>query len=198
MKRILTAIGNEELNNILRMQKDIEIAGTDIQYQEGILEALEEYQNIDIVILKEDIIGELNIEELIRSIIILRNDIEVILIAEQLQELKNIKNITKIVDDKNNYVDIVIKYLIGNVYINKQRIFTLQEIEQDRNNMEGKIQKEKIKMQYRNRAWLNFDKIRKNIKNIFKKREKKKEIITVIGSPGIRKDKFYINTFKNF
>lgn len=197
MKRILTAIGSEELNTILKMQKDIEVVGTDIQYQEGVVEALEKYQNIDIVILNENIIGELDLEDLIRSIVILRNNIEIILIAEEIEELEDIKNITKTVNNKTNYVDTIIKYLIGDIYIKKEPIVILQEMKEDRRNITRQIQKEKIRIEKNSRAWSYFCKAKKYLKSVIRKKEKRKEVITIIGSPGIRKNKFYINIFEN-
>lgn len=188
MKRILTAIGSEELNNILRMQKDIEVQGTDIQYQEGIIEALEKYQDIDIIILKEDIIGELNLEELIRSIVILNNNIQIILIAEAIQEVERTKNIIKIVNDKNNYVDDIMKYLVDNVYINKKILTTWQEIKEDKENITREIEKEKIKIQKKKEIVKWFNNLKNSFKNLIMKKEKKKEIITVLGSSGIRKN----------
>ena len=65
MKRVITAIGNEELNKMLRKQKDILIESPDIQYQEGIIEAIDKYPKTDIVILFEKIIGEIELEDLI-------------------------------------------------------------------------------------------------------------------------------------
>ena len=197
MKRILTAVGSEELNKILKIQKDIEVEGTDIQYQEGVIEALQKYQNIDIVILNEDIIGELDLEDLIRSIVILRNDIEIILIAEEISKLGDIKNIIKTVDDKINYVDVIIEYLVGDVYIKKEQIVNMREIEEDRNDIIRRIQNKKIRIEKNNRAWSYFDKAKEYLKSVIRKKEKKKEVITVVGNPGIRKNKFCINIFKS-
>ena len=197
MKRIITAVGSEDLNNILKIQKDVKVEGSDIQYQEGIIEALEKYQNIDIVILNEDIIGELNLEELIRSIVILRNDIEIMLIAEEVEELKEIKNIIKFINNKINYVDTILEYLVGNVYINKESIVTLQEINADRIDITKQIQNEKIIIERNNIAGSYFDKIKEFLKGFIRKKERRKEVITVTGSSGIRKNNFYINVFKN-
>lgn len=55
MKKILTAVGNEELNTRLRVYDNLIIVNQDIQYQEGIIEAIHEYEAIDMIILHEDI-----------------------------------------------------------------------------------------------------------------------------------------------
>ena len=58
MKKILTAIGNEMINNNLREIEDIEVKEKDIFYKEGILEYLEKDSDIDIIILSETLLGE--------------------------------------------------------------------------------------------------------------------------------------------
>lgn len=55
MKKILTAVGDEELNIKLRVYNNFIIVNQDVQYQEGIIEALNEYEDIDMIILHEDI-----------------------------------------------------------------------------------------------------------------------------------------------
>ena len=52
---ILTAIGDQNLNNALRFESEFEIPEKDISYREGVLECLEKVKNIDIVILYEKI-----------------------------------------------------------------------------------------------------------------------------------------------
>ena len=56
MKKIITALGNENINNELEKEKDIEIILNDIQYKEGILEILEKYQDIDYIILDSSLV----------------------------------------------------------------------------------------------------------------------------------------------
>ena len=98
--KVLTAIGNENLNNILKNQNEFEILENDIFYKEGILEFLEKNNNVDILILYEKLSGEINIINLINKIKIINNEINIIFILENKNEefeklLKkvNIKNI---------------------------------------------------------------------------------------------------------
>lgn len=98
--KILTAIGNENLNKILREKSNFEIIENDIFYKEGILEFLEENKNIDILILYEKLSGEINIIELIKKIKIINEKINLFFILENKNEEKekilkkeNIKNI---------------------------------------------------------------------------------------------------------
>ena len=80
MKKIITALGNENINNELKKEKDIEIILNDIQYKEGILEILEKYQDIDYIILDSSLQGDITIEELIKQINIINKDIKIIII----------------------------------------------------------------------------------------------------------------------
>lgn len=125
MKRIITANGNEELNNILKRQKDIIVESKDIQYQEGIIEALDKYKDLEYIILSEDIIGNLELEDLIRTIVMLKNDIKIILIAnEEIDfECKNVENTVK---NNEDYVKNVLKYFLKDVDI-KVKNETLKE-----------------------------------------------------------------------
>lgn len=98
--KVLTAIGNENLNNILKNQNEFEILENDIFYKEGILEFLEKSNNVDILILYEKLSGEINIINLINKIKIINNEINIFFILENKNEefeklLKkvNIKNI---------------------------------------------------------------------------------------------------------
>ena len=106
MKKIITAIGNENINNELKKEKDIEIIINDIQYKEGIIEILEKYQNIDYIILKASLQGDISIEELIKQINTINKNIKIIIISENnlksLEEFLNKKIIYKIIYNNKN------------------------------------------------------------------------------------------------
>ena len=78
MKQIITAIGNPNLNEILKKENNLKIMSDDIQYKEGILEFLELNKNIDFIILSELIPGNLEIKELIQKIKLINNNIHFI------------------------------------------------------------------------------------------------------------------------
>ena len=132
MKRVITAIGNEELNKMLRKQKDILIESSDIQYQEGIIEAIDKYPKTDIVILYENIIGEIELEDLIRSIIIVKNNIEIILVVDRDVEIQN-KEVVKIVKNNQSYAQEILEYLSKRGYIKIQNVnlYNLKSIEKE-------------------------------------------------------------------
>ena len=98
--KVLTAIGNENLNNILKEQDEFEILENDIFYKEGILEFLEKNNDVDILILYENLAGEINIINLINKIKIINNEINIFFIlenkndeVEKILKKENIKNI---------------------------------------------------------------------------------------------------------
>ena len=90
MKKVITAIGNENLNRKLNEEKNLEIIGEDIQYKEGILEFLEKEKNIDFLILSELLPGQIDIKELIEKIKIINPYIQIILFLEK--ENKELEN----------------------------------------------------------------------------------------------------------
>ena len=59
---IITAMGDQTLNNLLKKEKEFKIIENDIFYKEGVLEFLERNNNIDILILYEKLFGEINIK----------------------------------------------------------------------------------------------------------------------------------------
>lgn len=176
MKKIITAIGEKELNDILRELEGIEVKTSDIIYQEGIIEALDKYPDINLVIIKEDIIGNIQIEELIRNIIIVKENIEILIITDENENYKGIKQIVKIVDKSKDYVKEITKYLEkGNYIKQKNETISFKHIEK---------QKEEI---------VNKDDIETK-KKIYKEKKlkiNKKQIITIIGSSGVRKNNVY-------
>ena len=89
--KILTAIGNQNLNNILKKENEFEILKEDIFYKEGILEFLEKNKNIDILILYEKLYGEITIQDLIKNIKKINNEIIIFFILENKnEEIENI------------------------------------------------------------------------------------------------------------
>ena len=115
MKKIITAIGNPELNNNLKEINEFEIIANDIQYQEGILEILEE-KEADILILSELLKGEMSLDLLIEEIKQRRENIKIILLVENEKKKENIKS------------ENIEKILIHNKITIQEMIFILKEI----------------------------------------------------------------------
>ena len=182
MKKIITAIGNENINNELKKEKNIEIIINDIQYKEGIIEILEKYQEVDYIILDSSLQGDITTEELIKQINIINKNIKIIIISENnlktLEEFINKKIIYKIIYNNKNE-EINLQKIIGAINNN--------EINDNLNKNNNEESKEKIN---------NSKKI------IFEKDENKKiklnsnKTICITGPPGVGKTIISINLAK--
>ncbi len=116
MKKILTAIGNEMINNNLREIEDIEVKEKDIFYKEGILEYLEKDSDIDIIILSETLLGE---EANYYFSKIANMNIEIYLLTNKkhfMEEFENIKNI-RLFDSEN---DIIMTFIHNDYFENRE------------------------------------------------------------------------------
>ena len=82
MKKIITALGNNNLNEALKNTGNYEIVTKDIFYKEGVLEVLEEFPNIDTIIISELLEGEISFEKLIEEIKTIKEDIDVIVFVK--------------------------------------------------------------------------------------------------------------------
>lgn len=200
MKKIITAIGNENLNIFLKKQNNIEVIGSDIQYQEGIFEILEKNNNIDFLIFSELIKGNLLIEKIVEKIKLINNNINIIIILEnKKEELEHIliaKGVYKIL--YNNEVEI--KDFIN--LINKNENSENEELKKEINNLKKLI----IEDQKRD-IYFNKNKRKINIiKDIIKKENNnkindkdlilKKEIISISGPSGVGKSIISVNLAK--
>lgn len=98
--KIITATGNPKINERLRQEKEYEVIGKDIQYQEGILEVLEEISDIEGIILSNNLIEEIEFNLLISKIIDINKNIEIIVFLkekdEEIEIFLNSKKIHKI------------------------------------------------------------------------------------------------------
>ena len=173
LKRVITAINNPILNDKLLNCKNIKVLKNDIQYKEGILEILELEKNIDILILSENLPGEINLIELLLKI--KKNDIKIFIILE-----------TENDELKNTLFDYGIKNIYYNDKITIDELVKIIEKETIESNEELKNEIEKLKeiineKEYSNerkRTKFYKGKITKNIIEISKKITKKHEKIS--------------------
>lgn len=91
MIKIITAIGNPNLNNTLRKYEEFKVIGNDILYSEGILDILKNDSEIDYLILGENYDKE--IENLIYRIREINSKIKIIIVVN-----KKIKKILTYID----------------------------------------------------------------------------------------------------
>ena len=190
MKKIITALADKNLNEKLKEKKEYEIIIPDIQYQDGVIEALEKYKEIDILILKDSLDGEKTIYEFIEEIKKIKFNLQIIVILnkknEKIKKFLISKGINKIF-----YNNINTEEIIKNLTTNKKIISE----EYDK-----KIEKRK-----ENKLKNNINKIKniinkiKNIinkiiseKNIKYKINNKNKIISVCGINGIGKSVFCV------
>ena len=92
MKKIITAIGDEYINKELKKEENLKIILNDIQYREGIIEVLEEFQDINFIILNTLLQGDIEIKELIKQINIINKNIKIIIISENNENLEELIN----------------------------------------------------------------------------------------------------------
>lgn len=78
IKKAITAIGENSINEELRKEKIYEIIGNDIPYQEGVIDILEGNSLIEVIFLSENLIGEYEIKEFINKIKKISSEIEII------------------------------------------------------------------------------------------------------------------------
>ena len=201
MKKIVTAIGNKNLNLKLKQENDFEIMVDDIQYREGILEFLEKEKNIDFLFLSELLPGEIEIKELIEKIKMINSYIQIVLFLENKnEELENYlyaKGIYFIFyNNQINYSEII--KLINNEKenSNKELKMELDELKkillENKNNKKIKNKLEK-NINKNNLINIDFNKSKNNNLN-----NKNKEIICVTGTSGVGKSIFSINLAKCF
>ena len=211
---IITALNNPNINKKLKQEKDFNIIGNDIQYQEGILEMLQQNNKIELIIISELLPGEIEFKELINKIKNINKQIEIIIILNNKnEELNNyliskgifniflnneitIEELIKIINDKNK----IKKEIEINEEIKKLKKIILEK-ENKKNkinlkiinnkkiiNIKNKINKKIIK--YLFKLFKNKNLINKLFKNKNKKNNFNKKIISVIGNFGIGKSSF--------
>lgn len=183
---IITALGNEKIARKIQENTTAKIIGTDIQYQEAVIEILEKNNKINLLILSSILPGELNIYEFINIIKYKNPKLEIIIILEK---------------ENNKLKEFIISKGINNIYYNNK--ITLDEIIEKINEINNKNKIKENKINYLENKNEIKDKIIKKIKNklinkkILKlikikkyKKIKNKKIITVIGAPKVGKTIF--------
>ena len=210
MKKIITAMGNPNLNQKLKKENIFEMMAEDIQYQEGILEFLEENNNIDFVILSELLPGNMEIKKLIEKIKLINQNI-ILFLEKKNEELENYlyaKGIFKIFYHNQIEVKEIIELMQNNSKNStqeiKKEIDELKKLLLEKNKKENKMNlffKNNIENNEKNNE-KNNAKNHKNkiIKNNAEKNSKnqRKEIICVSGTSGVGKSIFSINLAKSF
>ncbi len=100
--KIITAVGNKKINEQLQKINNIQILNPDIQYKEGILEYLEKNQNVDIIFMSENLLGQIMLNELLEKIKKINNKIKIFIfiLKENKGDRPKIKNVEYIFLEK--------------------------------------------------------------------------------------------------
>lgn len=224
MQVVITALLNKTVNERLKEYKEIKVIMNDIQYQEGIIEALEINKNINVLILSELLPGQLNIKELIEEIKKINNKIKIIIFLEK--ENKNLENYLYAKENinifYNNEIEIkdIVKLIINKsekeelkkeinelkeIIMNKdeKEINYIKNKEENKNNnliiTNEEIEKieQEIENEYLDNIFIN--KIKNKFNNLFKnKNNQNSKIILISGTPGVGKSIFTVNIAKTF
>ena len=169
MKKIITAINNPKLNEELKKEKNFNIIGKDIQYKEAILEILEKNKEIDLIIISEQILGEISFENLIEKIRFINEKIKIIFILEK---------------ENNDLENILIKNNIKDIYYNDEinLLELIKIINKNEINMEEEIIKLKRIIKENNLDKKEDKKLNSNKGKIINiKHKEKNKIISFLG-----------------
>lgn len=173
IKKVLTALMNENVNNELRKHEDIKVISNDLLYQEAVIEYINENKEIDFLLLNENLPGE-RIENFIDKI----NQIKIILFVEKSTKKEEIllqKGVYKIFTNGEVSVEEIYKI------IKKDEDEYTQKLKNEIENLKRKIE-EQENIKEDNKIKNYFKDISKYIlkpKNICKNK-----IISVVGNHG--------------
>ena len=176
MKKIITALADPKLSLKIKEECNTEIISPDIQYQEGVLEILENNKNAEILILNSLLEGNLNIFDFINKIKEKNNEIKIIIILEEkdieLENFLNAKNIVDIFYNNKNTINELIKKINEVKTLKKINKNNLEKNEEEINE-EIKILKELLQKNNKNKLLnKNTNNIFIKIKNKIKQKEK--------------------------
>ena len=174
--KIITAIGDPYINEKLKNIENCQVEGKDIQYQDGIIEVLEEKKDIDIAIISNNLPEEYNFYILINKIKMLKENIEIIVFLKEknddIEIFLNSKKIYKIYYLNNeNYEIFLSKFSISE---NNSNIEVSKEIDQFKRFI---LNNEKdIKKNYKIN---NIKKVKLTKKVIYKKIKQEKSVYNI-------------------
>ena len=120
MLRIALAINDKKIYETLKKQNDIELVCKEILYKEAILELLEENKKIDIIIIYENLLGEISLINLLKKIKEINKFIKIIVVLEK-ENIETEEKIKKL-KIKNIYYKNNINYKIYNKKIKHIKI----------------------------------------------------------------------------
>ena len=201
MLRIALAINDNKIYETLKKQSDIELVCKEILYKEAILELLEENKKIDVIIIYENLLGEISLINLLKKIKEINKLIKIIVVLEK-EDIETEEKIRKL-KIKNIYYKNNINYKNIVKIINNISNFKIKNIQQENklyknNKLNNKYNFNKIISFVSNN---NFNNKKNNIliaKNISKKNKDKKIVIVNFNEIKYYKFKNNENNKKNY
>ena len=195
--KIITALENPKTNEKLKKETDFEIIGNDIQYQEGIIEILENNLKINLIIISELLPGQIGFKKIIEKIKLINKNIEIIaILKDENEELKNYlisKGVFNIFYNNKITINELIKTINNTLKLKKENeineeIKNLKKIILENNKPNKKILNKNMKNKYLEIKNKLLNKI--NLKNKIKLENSKNKIISIVGTNGIGKSIF--------
>ena len=199
--KIITALENPKTNEKLKKETDFEIIGNDIQYQEGVIEILEQNLSINLIIISELLPGQIGFKKIIERIRLINKEIEIIaILKDENEELKNYlisKGVFNIFYNNKITINELIK-TINNIFKLKkeneinEEIKNLKKIILENNKPNKKILNKNINKNINNKYLIIKNKILNKFiyKNKIKLENNKNKIISIVGTNGIGKSIF--------
>ena len=170
MIKIITALANPKITEMLEKEQKIKVVTPDIQYQEGIFEILTQNQNVDKLLLSQLLPGKNNLKELIIKIKQINEKIEIFVFLEEkntpLEKELRVLGIEHIFFHNQTSVEEIIKILT------KKRE-NINELKQEIQNLKSILEKNHIHIEENQKE--TVEKIKEN------------KIIPILGTGGVGK-----------
>lgn len=146
MKKILIALDNSRIYSQIKAKEDYKVYEKDIVYKEGVLEYISR-NDVDIVITRDDLMGDMTKEIYVKQIKLLKPNIKIILFVKELEEsylnfLYN-NNVLDVIDEKENIsIEKIVNHING---MERESCFKVNtNCENDKSDSLNVISKKKI------------------------------------------------------
>lgn len=127
MKKVITAIGNEIIHNVFKRSGEYEVIGKDIQYQEGILEILEQLNAVELLIMSDFLPGNDSISQMVKKIKRQKKELTIYILCE-----KETPEILRLLED--NWIEKIIP-------LKEEEEFETNEIDSEKNELKKEVER---------------------------------------------------------
>lgn len=175
MIKIVTALANPKIAEMLGKEKNIKVIVPDIQYQEGIFETFNKNEHIDKLLLSQLLPGKNNVKELVSKIKQINEKIEIIVFLEE-KDITLEKNLRALGIEYIFYHNQTSIEEIINILTKKKE--NINELKEEIQNLKQILESNHIKIE--NNQKETIEKIQEN------------QIIPILGTGGVGKSIFTI------